>query len=1030
MGFVPEEGTTGDRWICVVTTNGTPVADVKVDLDEFRIEYPASTKLGRTTCLNLHSTSGSDYRENLVTLDCYVRLLRAGYAPHHIELEKELMSGRGWADLVVYSADSGQVGNVHMIVECKAGNAEHDQALGALRSSGGQLMLYWGAHQEAKTLCLYSSEPNEPLYGAAAAYRTDVLLTNREVFAQCRSSQALFGAWDQQFDASYDVFGPPYDLAVPVLKVSSLSRIDRTAADRVFLDILELLRLYSVSDKQNAFMKIINLLIAKVYDETDGDSTYSIQTSSGVSVVNGLLFQVTTSDTFTTLHQRLLHLYTRGMSEYLQSSTFHSERDFMKTPTDELEPLLKLTSEFHFVEVYDADSYRENAKIVSGVVKVLQPYRFRNDDRDQILGDLFERLLNTAIKQESGQYFTPMPLVDFMTGCLPLEAIIRQNVIAKRKVKTPYVIDYSCGSGHFIIAALEAVHRLLRVVDTPETRRLVEGGYDWAGDSIYGIEKDYRLAKTTKINTFLNGDGQANILHADGLEPFDSPRYTGVLHQPSPRDNGKFDVVLANPPYSVDGFIKAVGENRGEETFTLFGDFGIKSTEIETLFIERTAQLLREGGFAAIVLPTSVVNSHKYVNLRRFLFGHFAIRAVLYLGTNTFSDTTTSPVILFLEHKTRNDYRADIRAAVRDGQDRTLAGLHQPVSTFLRAMQPELSFESLHSLLVTSESQRVPNAEEVLGLLRSDAALNVDLTDLDARALHDFCVGYVASLVDKINLFLGTYGEWTISISAPTHNIAKERAFLGYRFSKSRNKSGIEILEGSPLYSVDNPEDPDTFASLIREYLASGEVPTVNPAHTEAGLVSVQLTSDLIEFAPPVSKRSSVQFPYTWNERVVAAPRSSERFVYLRDIVEAVDAEHVDGPYTSIKIGDIAANSVNKTEVGNVKSTRKLARAGDILIPYLMPAPGKVVRTDRELVMDSAIEVLRPVTPEVGSALFAYLSDAARSQYFYAQVGQKLKGFKKTYQRVSAAELLMVKIPVGALGKLPDDVMRLVRDQR
>lgn len=80
--------------------------------------------------------------------------------------------------------------------------------------------------------------------------------------------------------------------------------------------------------------------------------------------------------------------------------------------------------------------------------------------------------------------------------------------------------------------------------------------------------------------------------------------------------------------------------------------------------------------------------------------------------------------------------------------------------------------------------------------------------------------------------------------------------------------------------------------------------------------------------------------------------------------------------------------------------------------------------------MDSAIEVLRPVTPEVGSALFAYLSDAARSQYFYAQVGQKLKGFKKTYQRVSAAELLMVKIPVGALGKLPDDVMRLVRDQR
>ena len=32
----------------------------------------------------------------------------------------------------------------------------------------------------------------------------------------------------------------------------------------------------------------------------------------------------------------------------------------------------------------------------------------------------------------------------------------------------------------------------------------------WAREYIYGIEKDYRLAKTTKISTFLNGDGDAN----------------------------------------------------------------------------------------------------------------------------------------------------------------------------------------------------------------------------------------------------------------------------------------------------------------------------------------------------------------------------------------------------------------------------------------------------------------------------------------------------------------------------------------
>jgi type I restriction enzyme M protein len=49
--------------------------------------------------------------------------------------------------------------------------------------------------------------------------------------------------------------------------------------------------------------------------------------------------------------------------------------------------------------------------------------------------------------------------------------------------------------------------------------------YEWARDHIYGIEKDYRLAKIAKVSCFLNGDGLANIIHADGLDSFDSDEY-------------------------------------------------------------------------------------------------------------------------------------------------------------------------------------------------------------------------------------------------------------------------------------------------------------------------------------------------------------------------------------------------------------------------------------------------------------------------------------------------------------------------
>lgn len=37
--------------------------------------------------------------------------------------------------------------------------------------------------------------------------------------------------------------------------------------------------------------------------------------------------------------------------------------------------------------------------------------------------------------------------------------------------------------------------------------------YSWASSFIYGIEKDYRLAKTTKVSCFLNGDGLNSFNH-------------------------------------------------------------------------------------------------------------------------------------------------------------------------------------------------------------------------------------------------------------------------------------------------------------------------------------------------------------------------------------------------------------------------------------------------------------------------------------------------------------------------------------
>ena len=713
LDFKAEAGTSRDLWVREVIVGGQTVATIKVDLDSGRIECPAETRRGRDTCLRLLDESGREQTENLVTLDCYIRLLETGYSPALIELEKAYKLGhdyKGYPDLVVYDDVEQKVESVHMVVECKTAGKEYESEIDKMRRDGGQLMSYWAVAQTAAVLVLFTSDPHKRGFGTLCDY--EVIQTTKEVYSDCRSATALFAAWDQQFD-TLDIFAKPYNREFEALSLDDLRPIDNKASDKIFLDVLELLRLYSVSDKQNAFMKIINLLIAKVYDETHGDVDFVVRTESSATRLSGLMFQVTHHDDLLSLQQRLLHQYNCGMRDFLGSETFNSRHDFLNMERERLQELVQLASDFHFAEVYDPASFAENGKILAAVVKILQPYRFKNQDRDQILGDLFERFLNTAIKQEAGQFFTPMPLVDFMLDALPLEEVIESNLRERKKLTTPAIIDYSCGSGHFIISALQAIHHVLQGLDAPEAQRLASAGYDWAGDSVYGVEKDYRLAKTTKISTFLNGDGQANVIHADGLDSFTSPKYTRLLSSPDPAKNGRFDMVVANPPYSVDGFVKSVAELGGSDIFTMFDDFGPKSTAIETLFIERTGQLLHEGGHAALILPGSIVNSNDYTNMRRYLLQHFTIKALVYLGTNTFSDTSTSPVILFLERAAHPDLREDILRSLNLGDDQNLCGVHRPIQSFLLRAYPGLAWGDYCDLM-TAPAEQPAEARRVL----------------------------------------------------------------------------------------------------------------------------------------------------------------------------------------------------------------------------------------------------------------------------------------------------------------------------
>ena len=151
-----------------------------------------------------------------------------------------------------------------------------------------------------------------------------------------------------------------------------------------------------------------------------------------------------------------------------------------------------------------------------------------------------------------------------------MQIIAYRKLIEKKNEKEeiyffPYVIDYSSGAGHFLTEIMDEINMYFSKFDAEIIKSGRRGrdefvshknNYLWAKEYVYGIEKDYRLAKTTKISSFLNGDGDANIFPCDGLDSFfKSKVYKKKLkNNEENQDNSNFDIIVANPPFSVQSF--------------------------------------------------------------------------------------------------------------------------------------------------------------------------------------------------------------------------------------------------------------------------------------------------------------------------------------------------------------------------------------------------------------------------------------------------------------------------------------------
>ncbi|WP_214646412.1 N-6 DNA methylase [Neisseria musculi] len=393
------------------------------------------------------------------------------------------------------------------------------------------------------------------------------------------------------------------------------------------------MRQHNVSGRENAFDKLVNIFLAKIKDESENPNNLKVYWKGAAQ------------DNYFDLQDRLQELYKKGMDEFLGEEITHVTNNeiedafaLFKNKKDEtkrtiLEKFKEIkyytNNDFAFLDVHNRPLFFKNGAILKEVVQMLQDIKLKTDGsgQNQFLGDLFEGFLDQGVKQSEGQFFTPMPIVRFLVSSLPLENLIKNGE------SVPKMIDYACGSGHFLNEYATQIRPIINQYKNADPAPYYAAAY--------GIEKEYRLSKVAKVSAFMYGQDGINIVYGDGLTAHNDIQ------------NGAFSVLVANPPYSVKGFLDTLSEEE-REAFALYRN--VKETDkfnaIETFFIERAAQLLQQGGVAAIILPSSVLSNDKiYIKAREILLQRFDIVAIAEFGSSTFGKTPTNTVTLFLRRK-------------------------------------------------------------------------------------------------------------------------------------------------------------------------------------------------------------------------------------------------------------------------------------------------------------------------------------------------------------------------------------------
>ena len=823
-------------------------------------EYPTKEKPSSGFVIHRDTTINFNSKENFVCLVCIHLLLKKGYEAKHIVIEPAFKVAHGikpsFGDILVFDKEYDPL----VLIENKTYGAEFSKEWNLMQKDGGQLFGYLGEIVKTMKLCqnlvLFAADfeenrivPKSHIITLKDNEKRIAELDNPKTFTNSQGN--YFEVWNQTYRNAIETKGLVEDdiaaYSVGKLKytINDLNGLSHAEIRPIYHEFATILRNHAITDFEHSFYILIDLFLCKITDERNNPDDLQFY------------YKGVARDTPKEYCNRLLKLYQLGKQQLFNVEVINKDEEDIKqifidtsrNLTNGLFAGIKALFEemkfynikkFNFIDVENKEEFEMNFQILIKITALIQDINLSSSETNHFFGDLFEGLLSKNVHQTEGQFFTPLPIVNFIINSLP-------QFPNNDKVK---VLDYACGAGHFLTEFIKHY---------PKAK-------------VYGIEKSQTLSQVAKIATIINGSLDSHIVFKDSLSLMNTMdvRYQGF-------DRESFDCIIANPPYSVKGFLDTL-EQKDRDQFVLSKSVDEKAystnRSIECFFVERAQHFLKKDGLMGIVLPSSLLsNENIYTKTREIIFANFNILAIAVMNSRTFGSTGTNTIILFAQKVAKKNSEGLLHAFI-DKKEYTAYTTSGSIESYIKKqgypkdeyfafMQDNVLGENLENTEIFKDYQSNFKPSRVAKSLQKEWFANSEyyrkglkenskeyknlfalfLSSNDYRLLEEteYRRQFIAFAKDiecgKLNVYIQTDNNVVAILQSPPEKIenksnkAEVVKFLGYDWSNRKGDEGIKYLTSHVQEAEGSEDDDDKDAEIVQainsiKYI---ETPLYNP---------------------------------------------------------------------------------------------------------------------------------------------------------------------------------------------------------